>query len=71
MSKEDLKALIADILAEDQSILPVATSDKLGVIKVGDTLTATEEGVLDVDLDKLFVNQGVLDRLNQLVAAFF
>lgn len=71
MDEDDLREIITNIFNSENTPLPIATTDKLGGIMVGDSLSIDEEGHLNIDLQKLLDNiisdPSIIERLNNLI----
>ena len=53
LNDEDLINALLNFIKNHRGDLPIATKELLGVIMVGATLTITNQGVLDVDIEEI------------------
>lgn len=68
MSTEDLKQIIQDLLDSGELVLPAATRDRRGAIRVGNGLSigGEDDDVLSVDFSNVEGTEGLLELIREL-----
>jgi len=67
MTTQDIKEEITNIMHDDPYVLPIASANTLGGIKIGSTLTINAQGTVEVDFSQVNVVPGLKELVETII----